>query len=375
MTHDGSQRSITSAPPKPQDKESEPADDEDHETKILLRGIIWSFNTHQLNVALINRIEFRDSKVFTMIVQSFTLPSKLKLLMTTKFVHEIADARTSLEESLHKTPSDVDAVFGDKDLEEVTEAFSEEELNESYCLVAYGASKLLKQQACDVFLASAFVLHNVIIKHVPLSQRRLPLITFDEDFEEQIDDFLSAMSEVARNAVDDEKWNELMASEEFDCDSIDLIDGRLFRVVIQAMCDDSLHGVVPRAAQPDWALLSGLVVELADEELSLAGSIEPASSKSTAEESDFSDKLEELAVLPFTNTVFDKHLQCIHVKTNSSIPAKFGAMKLYRETSHWHNHRKPLNSKLLPAQKVSKWRYVKNLLHNHHAPWNADKLQ
>jgi hypothetical protein len=88
--------------------------------------------------------------------------------------------------------------------------------------------------------------------------------------------------------------------------------------------------------------------------MSLSGGIP----KSTAGKSDFNKKLEELAALPFTNTVFDKHLECIHIKTDSSLPVKFGTMKIYPETSHWHNHRKPLNSKLLPAQKVPKWRYV-----------------
>jgi hypothetical protein len=363
MTHDGSQRAITSGPvTNPADAETQSVDDEDQRTKILLRGMIWIFNTHNLNVALINRIEFRDSKVFTMIVVSFTPPSKLKFMMTTKFVHEIEDTKKSLEESRQAAASDVDAKFGDKDLEDVSEAFSEEDLDESYCLVTYGVSKILKQQECDVFLASAFILHSVIIKHTRLAQRRLPLVTFDADFEEQIDLFLAAVSEIVRNAVDNNKWNELMASEEFDCDSIDLVDGRLFRAVIQALCDNSLHGVIPRAAQPDWALLSGLVVQLADEELSLAGSIEPAFSKSTAKKADFEDKVEELAVLPFTNSVFDKHLACIHVKTDSSLPVRFGAMKLYRETTHWHNHRKPLNPKLPPAQKVSKWRYVNHNL-------------
>jgi hypothetical protein len=357
MTHDGSQRSITSVPAKKAvDNETASVDDKDQCTKILLRGMIWAFNTHKLNVALINRIEFRDSKVFTMIVESFTLPSKLKLMMTTKFVHVIAETKKLLEESRQITTLDFEATFGDKDLEEVSEAFSEEDLTENYCLTAYGISKVLKQQECDVFLASAFVLHSVIIKHIPLSQRRLPLITFDADFEEQVDLFLAAVSDVLRNAVDSEKWNELMAKEEFDCDSIDLVDGRLFRATMQAMCENSLHGVVPRAAQPDWALLSGLVVQLANEELSLAESIEPAFSKSTAKNGDFEYKSEELAVLPFTNSVFDKHLECIHVKTDSSLQARFGAMKIYRETSHWHNHKKPLNPKLPPAQKVSKWR-------------------
>ena len=33
------------------------------QAKVLLRGNIWWFNTHRLSVALINRIQFRDSKV------------------------------------------------------------------------------------------------------------------------------------------------------------------------------------------------------------------------------------------------------------------------------------------------------------------------
>jgi hypothetical protein len=35
----------------------------DRRTKVLLRARIWWFSTHRLNVALINRVEFRDSKV------------------------------------------------------------------------------------------------------------------------------------------------------------------------------------------------------------------------------------------------------------------------------------------------------------------------
>jgi hypothetical protein len=359
MAHDGSQKSITSAPAVDLlDPDTQPLDNDEKWTKILLRGMIRTFNAHRLNIALINRIEFRDSKVFTMIVESITPRKNSKLDMTTNFVKEIAKTRKLLEDSRQTPTSAMKTAFSNQDLEEVSEVFSELDLNESYCLSGYAISKILKQQECDVFLASAFILHGVVMKHIPLAQRRLPFVTFDADFEEQIDLFLAAISEVARHAVDNESWNELMASEEFDCDSIDFVDGRLFRAVVQAMCNNSLHGVVPRAAQPDWALLSGLVAQLAGEELSLAGSIEPAFSKSTAKEIGFEDTAEELTVLPFTNSVFDKHLECIHVKTDASLPARFGAMKIYRETTHWHNHRKPLNPKVAPAQKVSKWRYV-----------------
>lgn len=67
--------------------------------KTLLRGMIWYFNTHKLNVAIINRIEFRDSKVFTMIVESFTPPSELRLRMTTQFMEEINESKSLLADT------------------------------------------------------------------------------------------------------------------------------------------------------------------------------------------------------------------------------------------------------------------------------------
>ena len=66
--------------------------------KILLRGIIWYFNTHKLNVAIINRMEFRDSKVFTMIVESFTLSSRLRLQITSQCINEIMNSRQRLSD-------------------------------------------------------------------------------------------------------------------------------------------------------------------------------------------------------------------------------------------------------------------------------------
>lgn len=54
MAHDGSLRTEGKAV-----VENAP----DKRAKILLRGMILWFNTHQLNVALINQNDIRDSKV------------------------------------------------------------------------------------------------------------------------------------------------------------------------------------------------------------------------------------------------------------------------------------------------------------------------
>lgn len=324
-------------------------------TKKLLRGVIWWFNIHRLNVSLINRIEFRDSKVFTMIVESFTTTSRLKLAMTTKFVDEIKSVKDSLNKS--RNIGVPDSTLSKLDHKKLAEAFDDEDLSESYFLAIHGVSKLLNADAdLEAFLPSAFVLHSVILRHVALSERRLPLVTFDDEFEQQINAFLAKISDVFRAAIENPEWNKLMEVEEVETDAIDLVDGRLFRVVIQAMSDDSFNGIIPAELEEDWESISRIVNFLTKQDLSIKAGDEVESSKTSAKEDDFKEKSEDLSVLPFTNAVFDKHLACIHVNTDSSLHAKMGAMKLYRETTHWHNHKKPLNPKYAPAAKVSKWK-------------------
>ncbi|CZS88239.1 related to SKI2-antiviral protein and putative helicase [Rhynchosporium graminicola] len=349
MTHDGSRR---------ESKKSETSGNNRNEkvAKASLRTMIWWFNTNGLNAALINRIEFRDSKVFTMIVESFTASSKLKLAMAGDLIKRSQAAKQLLKGSSVTEALDKKSTLEPSVVAKLAEAFSEEDLSESYFLAIYGVSKILRQGDSDVFMASAFILHSVIIKNIPLSQRRLPLITFDEDFEEEVDEYITRISNIFKFAVENPKWNELMDEEEIETDAIDLIDGRLFRVVIQAMCDTSFDRALPKNLQPDWKAVSALVKELSGQELSLEGSTEPESSETTATEADLEKASEDLAVLAFSNPVFDKHLECIHVKADASLPARMGALKIYRETSHWHNHKKPLNPKYAPAAKVSKWR-------------------
>jgi ATP-dependent RNA helicase DDX60 len=61
MAHDGAPAATGAVGSKPSS---------DHQAKIRLRCNIWWFNTHRLSVALINRVEFRDSKVS---LQSFQI--------------------------------------------------------------------------------------------------------------------------------------------------------------------------------------------------------------------------------------------------------------------------------------------------------------
>lgn len=326
--------------------------------KVLLRGIIWWFNLHKLNVALINHIEFRDSKVFTMIVESFSPSNKLRLTMTTKFVREISESRKFLEDIINlSNPSKVSTI-SDAHLHKVVPLMSEEVLSRSAYLAAHAVSDVLESKDCGLFMGSAFMLHNILLTHLSLSQRRLPLITFDEKFDLQIEEFLANFADAARHLLEDHRSAAFFEADEISSGFIDIVDGRLFRAVIQAMCDNTFNRVVPETVQSDWNIVSRIIRELTNQHLTLNSSILPKSSEIIVENGTTGLELEELSVLPFSMPVFDKHLECIHVKTDASLPLRMGAMKIYRETSHWHNHRRPLNPKLAPIQNVSKWRYV-----------------
>ena len=359
MAHDGANKKIETT-----------TTDSDKCAKILLRSMIWYFNTHKLNVALINQIEFRDSKVFTMIVESFTPRAKQKLAMASKFVVETQEYRKRLAEIQGRDSRD-DYTIEDVDVERLVEIFAADDLGESSFLAAYTLSLMLKEGNCDIFLASAFILHNIITKHILLSRRRLPLISFDLESEGIIDKFLGSFSDISRNILEDPKWSEAMESQEADCDIMDLVDGRLFRAVIQGMCDKSLSEGIPEAAKEDWRAFHQIVKQLSGQDLSVDGSFE-SEFNTTATKDDYETKSEALSVLPFSSPVFDEHLKCIYVTADTSISYGMGAMKLYRETTHWHNHRKPLTVKAPNAQVVSKWRYVTTIYNRQYFVTRAD---
>ncbi|TAQ87818.1 hypothetical protein B7494_g3841 [Chlorociboria aeruginascens] len=346
MTHDGANSTHKQA--------LEVAEVMDKTVKRLLRGIIWRFNTHKLNVALLNRIEFRDAKVFTMIVESFTVPSMSKLAMTTNFVHEMSSAKQLLLENTTELKG-TEFTVRESDIEVLEDIITSEDLSESSLLAGYAVSQLLKLKNCDTSMGSAFVLHNLILSHVSLSERRLSTITFDDEFEEQVVEFLENFAKISEGIVQESKWDNLLEKNLVERNTIDIVDGRVFRVVIQAMCDDTLKDIIPEAAKSKWSVICRLVLRLSGQGLSLQGSHKPESS-STAVNGDFDTNKDNLAVLPFSSPVFDKHLQQIHITADPNLHTPFGTMKLYRETSHWHNHKKPLNPRFVPAQHVSKWK-------------------
>ena len=184
----------------------------------------------------------------------------------------------------------------------------------------------------------------------------MPLVTFNDDFENLIEEFLAILSGVSRSVLKDQRWSALVESQALERDTMDFVDGRMFRAVIQALCDNTIEGTIPLAAQNDWETLSLLVKKLANEDLSLEENDNVKSSEIAAVNEESESLSEGLAILPFSNPVFDKHLECIHLNTDASVQARMERMKIYREATYWHSRRKPVNTRVIPVQKVSKWK-------------------
>lgn len=337
MSHDGASTS---------DKTTK----EDNLDKIWLRSIIWFFNIRKLNVALVNSIEFRDSKIFTNIVESSSPSRARRELMELNFPPEVRDIKSSLTKlrSSENTPTSV--LSFDESTAAMNAVSYDSELAGKHSLAVHAVSTILKGENVDIFLPSAYALHVILLNHLSLSQRSLPLVTFDDKFEDQVKAFLTLISDIVWRTITAEKDSTLFQ------DPIDIIDGRLFRVVIQAMCDGSLDGQLPEDAIEEWTSLNKAVAKLTGVKLSPKGNAKPVSATTTAAKGDLEEVSAETGVLPFSSPVFDKHLKSINVETDTSLNTRLSSMKISREPQYWHSHRRPANPKYAPAPKVSKWR-------------------
>lgn len=202
-------------------------------------------------------------------------------------------------------------------------------------------------------LSSAFVLHTLLLKHLRLSQRRLPVVTFEDSLEESIKQFLENFSETATAFLSSEEWTATMRANDITSDLVDMVDGRLFRAVIRSILQGTMTSTLPPEIKDEWSSASKLFQDMSRRSLSLDKELGDTHSTETENQPSHTDTT--FAVMPFSNPVFDKHLACIHVTADAALPAHLSSMKLYRETTHWHN-RKPLVTKQAPVVKLSKWK-------------------
>jgi hypothetical protein len=118
--------------------------------------------------------------------------------------------------------------------EQCIELYSEY-LTERANIVLRALGKLVNQLPHQAPLASAFLLHAILLSHIPLSARRLKDIRLAEKSIPRYRNFLDGFATEALRDISHPSWSPQFDSSDRQCDLVDLVDGRLFKTVLFAI--------------------------------------------------------------------------------------------------------------------------------------------
>ncbi|KAF2276452.1 DEAD/DEAH box helicase-like protein [Westerdykella ornata] len=305
----------------------EPGKQSKTKAKAMFRLLIHWVLIHEYNVALINDLEWRDTKVITAVLES-TRHTKHDEL--TRLLSDL-DLSATPEPPFHEGLREA--------LDKVKTNEKNSALTEREYLSLVVLSKLLREEDTSGYHASAFLRHLTLLTELPLPNRSVvsePLLGADQEF-------LHKFIQEARRVLDSGAWGPRFSDFKVNhCDIADLVDGHLF----SACLHDQHCGAGPRYELLRGALnaLGASIKEQASNEHLGGSKHKPAPHAQPTESRPY-------AVLPFENDVIAKHLAPIHLAVD-----RFGdepdarADKIFREVSHWHNSKRPIDPKLRDEQ-------------------------
>lgn len=242
--------------------------------------------------------------------------------------------------------------------------FSDEALTQRSLLVVGALTLMFKGDVLDDpgrLGAQAMLLHVIALQHCRLLDR--PIVSLDCPTGST---FLKHFVDAARFVLLSDTWQTTDLRQTLRCDLADLLDGRLFlSVVLQLQEPDWLYTLGPGLLS-SFALLASWLVDTCGVNLNF----EPTSPRTLvttfvaipqrrvdgivhgigAKQLPLSKNAKgpSGAVLPFSNPVIDAHLSSIHLKTSDYSPGNT-ASRIFRELSHWHNHKRSIDHKVAPA--------------------------
>ncbi|EPS30640.1 hypothetical protein PDE_05592 [Penicillium oxalicum 114-2] len=347
-----------------------------------LRKMIYRLMMHGYNVALINELEFRDTKIMSMIVErpSSNSQSRHKPIETRNTREEDSDSSDSFAvrseddgslESLfddyqnpawpipEKTlcdsanPRGVDLILNA--LRAMTMDFTQREYLTVTTIIVMMESGVISKT--EMGAARALLLHTVLLRDCQLSDRA---IAHTAGSEEQR--MLNEFARVGHKILSSNTWQNVMEPGHAKFDLYDLLDGRLFSLLASNMDCRPPTDIVSSFSWSKFEQLCTTLKELFDFSVEISDLISDKrphkSQKHATKKSKPNQKFwrnqgqqkvseAEHLVLPFENPVFDSHLQPVHLSIDDTVE-DVGASepsKTFKELSHWHNAKRPLDTK------------------------------
>jgi len=329
MMHDGAH------PLDKKGKQVTGQDDDQASQKVSLRCMILSFISRGYNVALINGLEWRDTKVMTMVLEArHRTPAghETQWVAPTTPGLEVLDVSTEL--------SQVQA--------------QNSELTQRQLLAVVAISQLLRDPPTQIpqsalpSLCCVFLLHQALLAHLPLSARRIE----SDPGAEGAQSVLHRLASVSEAILLSPAWSsEVMSKSDASAsDVVDYVDGRLFLQLS--------NGPSPPDAkvQETFQKLLTAVQQCSKSELNLGNGTRDGSGAPNDDATQPGRTDTSLAVMPFSNTVFDKHLGPVRLNVDETVAGQQSASshRIFKELTHWHNAKKPIVQKGPPTAASAK---------------------
>ncbi|KAJ5431201.1 hypothetical protein N7445_008933 [Penicillium cf. griseofulvum] len=380
MCHDGSFSDNTASDIDSNDSESDSdsSDFEDGENKgslidkrgeisrFKLRTMIYWFVVHGYNLALINTVEFRDTKVMAMVLESSIKTNPLPTLPETDDPKKLSQDKTdpnylwnSLSqlkiEDTQEDGQEYDSVNDEPSNQAQTDQFLQQALLENpglsqrECLVVLTLSSMLFGVADNLenkIGAQSMLLHIVLLQNTQLSDRSIQTTT-PKNLK-----FFNEFVKTAKGLLSSKLWEKAMSDHNLPCNLSDLVDGTLFFEVHRMVEKLGIQTLISSVTQSQFNTLAYLLdricgTTLQCETVGGAGAgVEDATHGSIAKP----HGLEK--VLPFSNAVFDNILKPVHLAVDETSDNR---VSKENEDTHWHSS-KPLDQKkvILTPQEVER---------------------
>lgn len=199
-------------------------------------------------------------------------------------------------------------------------------------------AQMLEDDPAVKDLATHFLAHTALIKSLPLSNRRQPTQRRNNGEQSRLQFFLARFSKVSSPMISSSAWSEAMEAGKVPCDISDLIDGRLF----EAVTIGESKGRFPPQLTLAFEELSRSLCTLSGIHLRVPTGLQNTTPHTNGVNSSTSDAL---AILPFSNPVFDKHLASINLRVTPFKSSERRSGRIFQEVSHWHTAKRRLDPK------------------------------
>ncbi|PYI11968.1 DEAD/DEAH box helicase [Aspergillus sclerotiicarbonarius CBS 121057] len=345
------------------------------QTSIVLRSMIRWFIAHRFNISLLNSLECRDTKVFTTVLEGSAERARNTYQVGTVELETTEDPESSDSDTDETPEPNINTVYRHIKAHPIVQcsppaisSSTERMLRKFLDIIGTTCPDLTQREWVSVLTASvilssnsdkandmaatcALLLHTVILSECKLGNRVCtPTGSCTSE------SFLVQYTEIALDIIKSPLWQEGVRTRSICCDLADMIDERLFLTVLE-ICRTSNRGCVfSQSVLARFSVLTALVKRLCGSEVSGIKVSKEANKRTARGNTQMKMSMKNPpvcqekhsnTVLPFSNPVFDPHLKPISLVVADAATERSDLVvsRTFEETSHWHNHKRPLDQR------------------------------